>query len=105
MSFRHEDLPTGGAKGEHHHPTASGSSGPSPKLVGALVLGVVIGVLIVANDTETQIKFVFFNWDTTVRWSIFIALLLGVLLDRLVIWGMHRRQQNDRPAPEENIEP
>jgi uncharacterized integral membrane protein len=104
MSFRHEDLPTGGKKGEHHHPTASGTSGPSPKLVGAVVLAIVIGVFIIANDHDTQIKFVFFTWDTTVRWSIFIALVLGVLLDRLVIWGMRRRKQNEFPQATEETE-
>jgi uncharacterized integral membrane protein len=103
MSFRHEDLPTGD-KSEHHHPTSSGSSGPSPKLIGAVVLGALIAIFIIANDHPTQIKFVLFTWDTTVRWSIFIALVLGVVLDRLVIWGRRRRKQNDRPTPTEEIE-
>ncbi len=104
MSFRHEDLPSNG-KSDHKHPTAGGSSGPSPKLVVALILGALIAVFIIANDHETQIKFVVFTWDTTVRWSIFIALLLGVALDRLVIWGLRRRKQNDRPTIDEEIQP
>ncbi len=87
MSFKHEDLPK-----DHDHETASGSSGPSGRLIGAIVLAVVIVIFIIANDHETKIKFVVFTWDTTVRWSIFIALLLGVALDRLVIWGMRRRK-------------
>jgi uncharacterized integral membrane protein len=95
MSFHHEDLPPNG-KSDHKHPTASGSSGPSPKLVAALLLVVFIAVFIIANDHETKIKFVVFTWDTTVRWSIFIAVLLGIALDRLVMWGMRRRNRDER---------
>ncbi len=87
MSFQHEDLPK-----DHDHATASGSNGPSGRLIAAIALAVVILIFIIANDHETKIKFVVFTWDTTVRWSIFIALLLGVALDRLLIWGLKRRK-------------
>ncbi|MEI8240271.1 MAG: hypothetical protein WCI22_12715 [Actinomycetota bacterium] len=71
-----------------------GHEGPSPRLIVAAVLAVVMIVFVVRNGHATSINFLFFSWDTTVRWSLFIAILLGVALDRLVIWGRARRKKD-----------
>jgi uncharacterized integral membrane protein len=73
---------------------SSGSNGPSPKLIAFFVLFVVAMIFIIANDKPVEISFWLFTWETTVRWAIFIAVLLGIALDRLFGWGMRRRNDN-----------
>lgn len=70
---------------------ASGRSGPSIALIIVGLLTALIVVFILKNSDETQIDFMFFDWNTTVRWSIFIAVLLGVLLDRVILSWWRRR--------------
>ena len=74
---------------------ASGRSGPSGRLIAVLVVAVVIVLLILANGEETQIDFMIFEWETTVRWAFFIAVILGVLLDRAAMWAWRRRRKKD----------
>jgi uncharacterized integral membrane protein len=93
MSFQHENPTEPGPRDDHKHPVVVDKGHPDPRIIGAVVLAVIIVAFIIANDHPTEIKFVLFSWDTTVRWSIFIAVLLGVALDRLVIWGLRRRQK------------
>lgn len=69
----------------------SGHSGPSMMLILFGVLAVAVLVFILRNGDETEIDFMVFNWDTTVRWSIFIAIVLGVALDRLFLHWWRRR--------------
>lgn len=95
-----QKITTFGRKGGGGRPlsSASGSNGPSPGFIAFIVLAVIVVVFIVANGHRTEISFGVWTWETTVRWSIFIAILLGVALDRLLIWGMRRRR--DRKAHE-----
>lgn len=94
MSLQPDDDPTTPeSRGEQRHAAASGSNGPSPWLIAFGLLAVVVVVFIIANDHSTEISFGFFHWTTTVRWSIFIAVALGVLLDRLLIFGLKRRRK------------
>ncbi len=94
MSFDDDDR-TPGQRNEVRHGTASGSSGPSPKFILFLVLAVVVAVFIIANDKPVEISFAVFTWETTVRWAIFIAVLLGIALDRLFSFAMRRRGEHD----------
>ena len=73
---------------------ASGRSGPSIALIIVGLLTALIVMFILKNSDETQIDFMFFDWNTTVRWSIFIAVLLGVLLDRVILSWWRRRGRN-----------
>lgn len=74
---------------------ASGRSGPSPALIGfaiVLVLGI---IFFFQNGNRTEIDFLFFENRTTVRFSIIIAIVIGVLLDRLfAIWWRRRKRNN-----------
>ncbi len=95
MSF--QDDPTNPKmRREERHGAASGSSGPSPKLIGFVVVFAVVMIFIVANDKPVQVSFWLFTWETTVRWAIFIAVLLGIALDRLFSYGMRRRSDTKR---------
>lgn len=79
---------------------ASGRSGPNVMLIVAGLLVAFIVVFVLKNDHKTTIDFMIFDWDTTVRWSIFIALIIGVVLDRVVgIWWRRRgRRKADEKA-------
>ena len=99
MSFDEEPR-TPGARNEVRHGVSSGSDGPSPKLLLFIVLVVVVAVFIIANDKPVEISFAVFTWETTVRWAIFIAVLLGIALDRLLLYGMRRRGDSKRRAKE-----
>ncbi|MEY4174642.1 MAG: hypothetical protein RI900_1807 [Actinomycetota bacterium] len=71
----------------------SGRSGPSAGLVSAALFGIVVLIFAIGNGDETRINFLFFKWDTTVRFAILIAVVLGIVLDRLVSYGMKRRKK------------
>jgi uncharacterized integral membrane protein len=75
-----------------------GHDGPSPRIIVAAIAALVLLIFILRNGHSTTINFLFFSWDTTVRWSLFIAVLLGVGLDRLVIWGLARRKSHEDQA-------
>jgi protein-S-isoprenylcysteine O-methyltransferase Ste14 len=104
MSMKFEPSESG-KKFEHHHSPSDGRDGPGPKLILAAILAVIIVIFIAANSKITTISFWLFTWHTTVRWSIFIAILLGIALDRLFIWGWRRRQdpkrQHDDDTPKD----
>jgi len=75
---------------------ASGRSGPNIMLI---VFGVVVALFVVfflQNGERTSIDFLVFEKITTIRWSILMAVVLGVLVDRLFsIWWRRRRRKND----------
>jgi uncharacterized integral membrane protein len=75
-----------------------GHEGPSPRIIVAIVLAVLMLIFIIRNGHVTRINFLFFSWDTTVRWSIFIAIALGIALDRLIIWGLKRHKEAQATA-------
>ncbi len=48
------------------------------------------------NGELVSIDFLFVEKRTTIRWSILMAVVLGILLDRLVsIWWRRRKRKND----------
>ncbi|MEQ1874363.1 MAG: hypothetical protein ABL953_11600 [Ilumatobacteraceae bacterium] len=70
---------------------ASGRSGPSPVLIIFLILIALAGVFFLQNANEVEIDFLVFEKITTVRWSILMAVVLGILLDRIFsIWWRRR---------------
>jgi uncharacterized integral membrane protein len=69
---------------------ASGRSGPSVGLIALAVVVAVIGVFFLRNSDRTKLDFLFLNWQTTVRWSIFVAIILGMLLDRVLLFAWRR---------------
>lgn len=74
---------------------ASGRSGPSFALIATGVLVAIIAVFFLRNGDRTELDFLFFNWNTTVRWSIFVSIVLGVLLNSLFsIFWRRRKKKN-----------
>jgi hypothetical protein len=75
----------------------AGSNGISPSLIGLVVVVGLAVVFFFQNSRRIEINFWLFDWTTTIRWSITVSILLGVLLDRLVaMWWRHRRRAKDQ---------
>ena len=74
---------------------ASGRSGPSIALILFLIVAAYVVAFFFRNSRETNIDYVFGDGDTTVRWALLIALVLGVVLDRLISfwWRSYRRNR------------
>jgi uncharacterized integral membrane protein len=78
------------------HPVASGRNGPSATLIGLAIVVVLFVVFFLQNSEHLQIDFFFFEKRTTIRWSLLVALLLGVAFDRVfTIWWRRRRRRNN----------
>ena len=81
---------------EGQREVAAGRKGPSPTLIG---LGVVIALFVVfflQNSEHLRIDFLFFEKDTTIRWSLLVAVVLGILVDRIFsIWWRRRQRRNN----------
>jgi uncharacterized integral membrane protein len=75
---------------------ASGRDGINPRLILFGIVAAISAVFFLRNGEVTKIDFMFFEWDTTIRWSILMAIVLGILLDRLFsTWWRRRRKNND----------
>jgi uncharacterized integral membrane protein len=82
-------------RGDKHHPTASGRSGPNLALIAAGVVAALCLAFILKNNHETSIHFVFFTKTTTIRWLILMTIILGAVADRLFsIWWRRRRRKS-----------
>lgn len=73
--------------------SASGRSGPSPALIGGIVLAVLAVVFVVQNQESARVRFLFWERRTDVWVAILVALILGVLLGQvlLMLWRRRRR--------------
>jgi membrane protein YqaA with SNARE-associated domain len=76
------------------HATASGRSGPNVTLIGLGVVAALFIVFFLQNSEPTVIDFLVFEKRTTIRWSILVAMMLGVALDR--IFGAWWRRRGKR---------
>ena len=75
---------------------ASGRSGPSVALIASLIIAAYLIAFFFTNSQKTEIDFVFGDTNTTVRWALLMAIVLGILLDRLISmwWRRMRRTRN-----------
>lgn len=73
---------------------ASGASGPGLAFFGVLIVVVLAVVFFLQNSEPVYIDFLVFEKRTTIRWSILMAILLGVLLDRVATIAWRRRKKN-----------
>ena len=83
----------------------SGPGGPMPEvktrpnlaLIAGLIIAALSLVFFLQNGEKVAIDFLFVEKTTTIRWSILMAVVLGILLDRLVSiwWRRRKRNKND----------
>ncbi len=77
-------------------PVASGSKGPSVTLIGLGVVIILFVVFFLQNSEHVSIDFLFFEKRTTIRWSLLVAVVLGILVDRgFSTWWRRRKRSND----------
>ena len=65
------------------------------RAIGVALVALVIVVFVVQNWDETPVEFLFFDINSQLSLSLIVAVLIGILLDRLVI-GLNRiRRRKD----------
>ena len=86
------DLPQSGPNS-----AAGGASGPSIAFIGLLVVVALAVVFFLQNGEYVSIDFLVFEKRTTLRWSILMAVVLGVLLDRIltIAWRRHKKNKSN----------
>jgi uncharacterized integral membrane protein len=85
------------SKWDHEEqPVASGRNGPSVTLIGFGVAVVLFVVFFLQNSEPLRIDFLFFEKQTTIRWGLLVAVVLGALIDRIFsMWWRRRRKRPD----------
>ena len=80
-----------------NNPTASGRNGPSVTLVIFGLIVILALVFFLQNSETVSIDFLVFEKNTTIRWSILMATVLGIVLDRLfsMWWRRRSKKKND----------
>jgi len=74
---------------------ASGRNGPPIFLILLIIVAVVTAIFIAQNRERTNVEFMIFDFNSR-RWTmILIAIVLGILIDRLAIMWW-RRARRDR---------
>jgi uncharacterized integral membrane protein len=72
-----------------------GNSGPNVALIAFGIVAVLAVIFFLQNGESTSIDFWMFEKTTTIRWSLLMAIVFGVVLDRLFgIWWRRRRKKN-----------
>ena len=81
---------------EGQREVAAGRSGPNATLIGLGIVIVLFVVFFLQNSNHVKIDFLFFEKNTTIRWSLLVAVLLGVLADRIFsMWWRRRQRRNN----------
>lgn len=78
---------------------ASGQRGISPAFIGLVVVLAFATIFFFQNGEQTNIDFWLVDWDTTVRWSLLMAMFVGVVLDRLFSIWWRRRSRRKAAKP------
>jgi len=71
-------------------------SRPNIALIGFLVVVVLAVVFFLENGENVNIDFFVYEKTTTLRWSIIVAVVLGILIDRVFSIWWRRRRRRDR---------
>ncbi|HEY0519148.1 MAG TPA: hypothetical protein VGC84_06610 [Ilumatobacteraceae bacterium] len=83
-----------GSSNEGQREVASGRSGPNMTLIGLGIVIVLFVVFFLQNSEHVVIDFLFFEKRTTIRWSLLVAVVLGILSDRVfTVWWRRRRSR------------
>ena len=82
---------------DERRPAASGREGPNVTLIALGVVILLFVVFFLQNSKELNVNFLFFERTTTVRWSLLVAVLLGIAIDRVgtMWWRRRKARKND----------
>jgi uncharacterized integral membrane protein len=70
-------------------------TGVSPALIGLGVLAIVAVIFIVQNSERTNVNFLFFDFESRVWVALLVAIAIGIVLDRLLVYWWRRRRNRD----------
>ena len=74
----------------------SGQAGPPVKLIVLVVVAILTVVFVFRNGGDQSIDFLFFDVETRTWSALAMALVLGIVLDRLFIsWWRRRKRRNE----------
>lgn len=76
-----------------HRVAESGRSGPNITLIGLAVVAAMFVTFFLQNGKTTEIYFLVFHKTTTIRWSILVAVVLGIAIDRIFTMWWRRRDK------------
>jgi uncharacterized integral membrane protein len=71
-------------------------SGPSPLLIGFVIVVALALVFVLQNGETADIHVLFFEFTASVWVAIAIAIGIGILLDRILLAWWRRRRRDDR---------
>jgi uncharacterized integral membrane protein len=75
---------------------ASGGNGPSAALIAFGIVAVLAIIFFLQNGERIPIDFWVFEKTTTIRWSILMATVFGIVLDRLFgFWWRRRKRKRE----------
>ena len=88
-----DELPRSG-----NNSASSGTRGPSVAFIALAAVAGLALVFFLQNSEPVYIDFLFFEKKTTIRWSILMAILLGVLLDRIatIVWRRRKKRKSEQ---------
>lgn len=72
---------------------SNGRRGPSIALIAFLLVAAYGLGFFFRNSMETEVDYVFGEADTTLRWALLLAVVMGIVLDRLVTSWWRRRHR------------
>ena len=75
---------------------SNGRRGPSIALILFLIVVGLGAVFFLQNSETVPLDFLVFEKVTTIRWSLLMAVVFGILIDRIFsIWWRRRRRKNN----------
>jgi len=97
MSYDGTDRDDDNSLRERRTSAKSGSSGPSPAVIGLLIVIAIAIIFVVQNSNEVKTEFLFFDYTTKFWLTIVLAILIGIGLDRLfsIWWRRRKTRRND----------
>jgi len=79
-------------------PSGKGSNGPGLFLLLTILVAAIAAIFVAQNRERTQIEFLIFDFSSRIWTAIAIAIVLGIVLDRLFLgwWRRARKRKNER---------
>lgn len=77
---------------------ASGTKGPNATLIAFVIVAVAAVIFVLQNQNKVETHFLFFTKTSKTYATIGVAIIVGVVLDRLfsMWWRRRRRNRDDR---------
>src|SRR4051812_13310932 len=97
MAFDDSNVDRDNSKFNRSMSAESGPRGPSQALIALIVVVVLAVIFVLQNGNRVNTQFLFFDTNAKVWTTIFVAIVVGIVLDRLfsIWWRRRRTRKND----------